>query len=224
MALEHLQQFTKQRFLLCEGDDDKGFLEALIFARGLPEFQICHSAQCNPEETGGKTGFAKSLRAKRWEALTGWRDVKAVLLVTDNDRVGPAFADAQKALSDNGYTAPLNPAAVGNIAGKPVAILMIPRADAAGDLESLCLPAIHATWPLAEQCVASFLKCTGADTWKKPASVNKSRARAAAVGFYEPDPYMGIGHLFRNGTLPTNHTCFDDIVAFLRNFDAMCGI
>jgi hypothetical protein len=101
---------------------------------------------------------------------------------------------------------------------------MIPREDTAGDLEKLCLPAIHATWPLAQQCVTSFLQCTGASTWKKSASVNKSQARAAAVGFYEPDPYKGIGHLFRNGTLPADHTCFDEIAVFLQNFDAMCGI
>ena len=101
---------------------------------------------------------------------------------------------------------------------------MIPRADVAGDLEKLCLPAIHDTWPLAEQCVTSFLQCTGATAWTKPASINKSRARAAAVGFYEPDPYKGIGHLFRNGTLSVLHNCFDEIALFLQNFDSTCGI
>lgn len=224
MSLERLERFTKPRFLLCEGDDDKGFFEALIAGRQLPEFQICHSAQCNPEETGGKHGFSKSLRAKRWEVLSGWRDVKGILLATDNDKVGPAFAEAQKVLTDNGYVAPPNAAAVGNIAGKPTTILMIPGANVPGDLESLCLPAIHSTWPLAERCVTAFLQCTGANTWTKPGSINKSRARAAAVGFNEEDPYKGIGHLFRNRTLSVQHSCFDEIANFLSNFDAKCGI
>ena len=217
-----LSAFTKPRFMLCEGDDDKGVLEALISARQLPDFQICHSAECNPEKTGGKTGFVKSI--KGMEVLSGFKDLRALLIVTDNDSLRTSFAEAQRAFTDNGYTAPANPDAVGNMFGKPVAILMIPSDAVAGDLETLCLPAIHARWPNAQGCVADFLQCTGANAWSKQSSISKARARSAAVGFYEPDPYKGIGHLFRNGTLSPLNACFDGIAAFLRNFDAMCGI
>jgi hypothetical protein len=212
--------FTKPRFLLCEGDDDKGFLEALIAGRNLPEFQVCHAAECC--NVGGKTGFTKALQGM--EVLSGFRDLRALLFVADNDVVGTTFAEVQKAITDNGHTAPQIPTAVGQMAGKPIAILMIPRHDLVGDLESLSLPAIHACWPKAQQCVDDFLKCSGADAWNRRASISKARARAAAVGFYEPDPYKGIGHPFRNGTLSVQHQCFDQIADFLRGFDAMCGI
>jgi hypothetical protein len=213
--------FTKTRFMLCEGDDDKGVLEALISARRLPEFQICHSAECNPQEVGGKTGFSGAVRGM--EALSGFRDLRALLIVTDNDTL-TSFAEAQRVFTNNGHTAPANPNAVGNMLGKPVAILMIPSNTVLGDLETLCLPAIHAKWPDANGCVTAFLQCTGANTWSKQSSISKARVRAAAVGFNEPDPYKGIGHLFRNGTLSANHACFDQIAIYLRDFDAMCGI
>jgi hypothetical protein len=214
--------FTKPRFILCEGDDDKGVLEALVSAHNLPEFQICHSAECNPKQVGGKTGFSGAI--KGMEALSGFRDLRAMLIVTDNDVLQTSFADAQRAFTENGHTAPAVPTAVGNMLGKPVAILMIPGHTVTGDLETLCLPAIHAKWPAAQACVNAFLNCTGANNWTKPASLSKARARSAAVGFYEPDPYKGIGHLFRNGTLSPLNNCFNDLVTFLRNFDAMCGI
>lgn len=214
--------FTKTRFALCEGNDDKGVLEALISARGLPDFQICHSAECNPQGTGGKHGFLGAI--KGMEALSGFRNLRALLIVTDNDTLQTSFAEAQRALTDNGHTAPANPAAVGSLLGKPVAVLMIPSHNAVGDLETLCLPAIYAKWPAAQGCVTDFLNCTGANAWVKRSSVSKARARSAAVGFYEPDPYKGIGYLFKNETFSVHHPCFDGVAAFFRNFDAMCHI
>jgi hypothetical protein len=217
-----LVKFTMPRFLLCEGDDDKGFLETLIQNRGLPGFQVCHAAECNSSQTGGKAGFAASLRG--FEALSGFADVKAFLLVADNDIRGTTFAEVRRALSDNGHTPPASPTAIGALSGKPVAILMIPTADREGDLESLCLPTIYEKWPRARLCVWCFLRCTGAIGWGKRSSLNKARARSAIVGFNEDDPYKGIGHLFRNGTLSVRHRCFDDIANFLTGFDAMVGI
>jgi hypothetical protein len=158
------------------------------------------------------------------EALSGFRDLRALLVVTDNDTLQTSFEDAQRAFTENGHTAPANPNAVDDMLGKPIAILMIPSNAVVGDLETLCLPAIHAAWPNAQACVAAFLQCSGANAWNKRSSISKARARSAAVGFYESDPYKGIGHLFRNGTLSPLDACFDNVATFLQNFDAMCGI
>lgn len=218
-------KFTKSRFLLCEGDDDKGFFETLIAQRNLPDFQVCHPAEiCG---TGGKTAFTPSL--KGMETISGWAALEALLVVGDNDEA-TSFSDIQKCFTDNGHTAPLNSQTVGNMFGKPVAILMIPKATIVGDLETLCLPAIHERWPRAKRCVPFFLRCTGAvtlfgaDKWPKRSSVSKARVRAATVGFNADDPYKGMGHLFRNGTLSVHNRCFDELVTFFQTFDAMCGI
>ncbi len=219
-------EFTKTRFLLCEGDDDKGFLEALISKRGLPDFQICHAAECNEagsdgKGVGGRSGFSHSLNG--FGPIKGFGAVKAILLVTDNDTT-QSFHEVQQALTVNGHTAPSAPGEVGLAYGKPVGVLMIPSHTEQGDLEKLCFPEIVRVWPKAEECVTAFLKCTGADAWKKESSINKARARSATIGFYEPTPYMGIGHLFRHGVLSVANSCFDPIVNFFQDFDAMMGI
>jgi hypothetical protein len=214
-------EFKKSRFMMCEGDDDKGFLETLIRERGLPEFQVCHAAECNEKGVGGRSGFRHSLSGL--SPITGFSEVKAMLIVTDNDKA-TSFADVCAVLTHNGHQAPTTSTQVGAIHGKPVAVLMIPSANECGDLEKLCLPEILGRWPRAEQCVREFLACTGADQWRKNSSLNKARARSAVVGFNEDEPYMGIGNLFRNGTLSVRNPCFDEVALFLENFDQMCRI
>lgn len=214
-------EFKKSRFLICEGDDDKGFLETLIRERGLPEFQVCHAAECNEKEVGGRSGFQHSLSGL--SPITGFAGVRAILIVTDNDKVS-SFDEVRDALTKNRHKAPASANDLGAIHGKPAAVLMIPSQNEYGDLEKLCLPEILRKWPKAEQCVTAFLACTGADAWEKKSSINKARARSATVAFNEDEPYMGIGNLFRNGTLSVRNPCFDEVARFLGNFDQMCGI
>lgn len=214
-------EFTKPRFLLCEGDDDKGFFETLIRTRGLPEFQVCQAAECNERNSGGRGGFRYSLDPGI-ALFKGFKELRAILIVSDNDKAS-SFREVQDELTVHGYTAPANPNAIGTLLGKPVAILMIPP-DQHGDFEKLCFPEIARKWPKAEQCVDAFMTCTGAKDWTKTSSINKARARSAAVGFHEDDPYKGIGRLFQAGVLETANTCFNSVVEFLRNFDAMVGI
>jgi|GEM_PF-2579790 len=219
-------EFTKPRFLLCEGDDDKGFLETLIQQRGLPDFQVCHSAECNEagsdgKGVGGRAGFVHSLTG--FAPITSFKKVKAILIVTDND-TARSFRDVSDALTVNGHIAPATAADVGSVHGKPLAILMIPSSAIHGDLEKLCFPEVVAKWPKADQCVTDFLVCTGADHWAKQSSINKARLRSATVAFNEAEPYMGIGNLFRKGVLSTANACFNPIGDFLRAFDAKVGI
>jgi len=223
-AAEESFKFTKTRFILCEGEDDKGFLETIIKERGIPEFQVCHAAECNSEKTGGKDGFAKALPG--FEATTGFSDVlKALLIVTDNDELVTSFHRIQQMLTDIKECFPPETVKhIGKIAGKPLAVLMIPSAEDEGNLETLCLPEIHNKWPAAKKCVSAFMECTGADKWAKKGSVHKTRARSAVVGFHQNDPYRGIGYLFRSVTLSTLNPCFHGVAEFLQNFDKLVGI
>lgn len=226
--------FTKTRFLLCEGHDDKAFFETLIANRpGMPEFQVRHSAECNTAApdgrgVGGRSGFRHCLDSGI-KVLAGFGQLRAMLIVSDND-TNKSFGDVQIEVQKAGHTPPPTTNAIGSVIGKPLAVLMVPTATIYGDLESLSLPAIYQTWPKARICVPLFLRCTGAlkyfggANWPKTASINKARARAAAVGFNADDPYKGIGRLFQSGTLSVNHPCFDGIADFLRGFDAHCGI
>jgi hypothetical protein len=219
-------EFTGTRFLMCEGDDDKGFLESLIARRDLPSFQVCHSAECNDagrdgKGVGGRSGFIHSLSG--FKPIKGFSQVRAILLVSDND-TSKSFEEIQRAMKVNGHTAPSDPNQIGDAYGLPVAVLMVPSHTENGDLEKLCFPEIVRKWPNAERCVEAFLTCTGANAWGKMSSVNKARARSATVAFNEVEPYMGIGNLFRNGVLSVDNPCFDPIAEFFRTFDLRVGI
>ena len=210
---------------MCEGNDDKDFLEILIKSRGLPEFQICRSDECNTKGgdgkgVGGRSGFEHSLEG--FKPIKGYGEVQALLLISDNDSA-QSFAEVQQAFLKNGHVPPNAPDAVGSIDGKPAAVLMIPSASQFGDLEFLCLPEIHRIWPDAKGCVESFMACTGSDKWTKQSSVNKTRARSAILGYHEEEPYRGIGHLFRKGLLDPGNPCFDQVADFLLNFDTFTG-
>lgn len=218
-------QFICSRFLICEGPDDKGFLESLVERHRLPDFQICHAAEFNGWDegqipTGGKSGIKKSL--ERIDVLRGFEGLRAVLIITDNDHA-KAFRDLQKELKGI-CTVPDSPSVVGSIYGKPLAVFMIPSADECGDLETYCLPEIHRHWPRSEQCVTEFLTASRALQWTKQSSINKAKARAAVVGFHQPDPYKGVGHLFKSGVLETGNARFRPLIDFLNNFDAFVGI
>jgi hypothetical protein len=222
-------EFTQPRFVLCEGPDDKQFLEMLTKRRpGIPEFQIRHAAECNDKQQGGRSGFRLCLN-EGIRALAGFSKLKAFLIISDNDEPS-SFSDVRDEIAAAGHAPPADANGVGDILGKPVAIRMIPNAIVLGDLESLSLPTIHETWPKARICVPLFLRCTGAltlfgkDNWPKRSSISKARARAATVGFNSDDPYKGVGHLFQRGTLSIHHSCFNELADFFRNFDATFGL
>lgn len=211
---------TKPRFMLCEGEDDKKVFGALIRERALPEFQIFHAAELGG--VGGRSGFVSAMRSIH--ALSGFDSLRGMLLVSDNDVMNDSFAEVQRALTENGYDAPPTPGDVGRVKDKPLSVLMIPSGDTEGDLETLCLPALHEKWPNSAKCVDDFLRCSDAISWRKRSSLSKARARAAALGFHENDPYQGIGILFERSVLSAHHTCFDAIVTYLQDFDTICHI
>jgi hypothetical protein len=213
--------FTEDRFILCEGDDDKYFLEALLSERSLPRFQVRHTGECS-DKGGGVSGFAHALNGV--EAIVGFDRVRAILLVTDNDNIPKSFNGMKRIIKALKQTPPKNANERFVIGGKPGALLMIPDNNTAGDLETLCWPAIVTKWPNAPTCVSQFLKCTGADLWTKRSNLNKARLRSAIVGNNVADPYNTLGLLFKRGILSTKHSCFDAVAKFLADFDQFVGI
>src|SRR5260370_24551497 len=123
--------FSEERFILCEGDDDKFFLQALIEERCLQRFQVRHTGECSPKG-GGRSGFLHALNGI--EALTGFERVKGILLVTDNDQIPKSFNDMRRILKSLKLRLPSQPTEVLTICGKPGALLMLPDHTIAGDL------------------------------------------------------------------------------------------
>lgn len=209
-------EFEKERFIICEGINDKHFLKAVIHKRGLPSFQIRHAAECNGSKTGGRDGFGLAIEGI--EALSGFSDLKGIIIVTDNDYEN-VVNDIQRKLETYGYIAPSNQNEIGTFYGKPVAIILIPDHDKLGNLETLCLPALYEKLPGAKECVKAYLDCTDAIRWEKQHELCKAVVRSIIAGFYENDPYKGLGYLFRDIPSLAEHTCFDGLVDILNHFD-----
>ncbi len=113
------------RFVLCEGDDDKGLLESIAKLPGMPKLQVRHSAECNETRTGGRSGFEHAIA--EFDIVSHFRQVEGFVLVTDNDN-SKAFKEKGRTLSKNGYKAPSTPAGVGELDGRPVKIFLLPDA------------------------------------------------------------------------------------------------
>jgi hypothetical protein len=220
VVVERWQFKPDARFVLCEGDDDKGLFESIAQLPKMPILQVRHASECNEKRTGGRSGFEHAIR--EFPIVSNFQRIRGFVLVTDNDDDN-AFKKTCETLSKNGFRAPSVPEDVGDLAGRPVKILLLPNTGH-GDLEKLCLDVLISKWPKSKDCVEEFLRCTGADKWTNQASMNKALSRATIVGFNEADPYKGLGHLFRSGDLSVLHPKLEWLVESFRNVDQLLRI
>jgi hypothetical protein len=154
VALRARWQFNPDaRFVLCEGDDDKGLLDSIASLPGMPNLQVRYASECNEKHTGGRSGFEHSIR--EFPIVTNFRRVKGFVFVTDNDNEN-AFKDTCENLSKNGYKAPSARDGIGELDGRPAKILLLPD-SVYGDLEKLCLDVLISKWPRSKACVEAFL-------------------------------------------------------------------
>jgi hypothetical protein len=208
------------RFILCEGDDDKGLLETIAALPDMPRLQVRHSAECNELHTGGRPGFEHSING--FSIVSNYRLVSGFVFVTDNDNA-EAFTNTCNTLARTVCRVPTTFDDIGELDGRPLRILLSPSGNH-GDLEKLCFDVLATKWPDSVKCVDAFLECTGASKWETIASINKARARAMIIGSNEDDPYKGIGHLFRKGVLSVAHPALEPLVKALQNIDKLLGL
>ena len=112
------------RFVLCEGDDDKGLLDSIARLPSMPNLQVRYASECNEKRTGGRPGFEHSVR--EFPIVTNFRRVKGFVFVTDNDNDN-AFKETCENLSKNGCKTPPAPDDIGELDGRPVKILLLPN-------------------------------------------------------------------------------------------------
>jgi hypothetical protein len=218
--------FTKRYVLLCEGDNDQAFFEALLVHHALQEFQVICPKTLGYSE-GGKGYFKKAL-SSFW-ARTGFDKVEAVLIASDNDDDCPAsLVDVRNAITDaeadtfstppKNFSAPDQP--LQKVGTSPfVVVMMLPWVGELGNLETLCFEAASRARPNIRQCVDVFGACTGVATWRMSRR-SKMQMRSMISGAHEENPDMGLTFLwkYRPDLVPINDHVFDRIADFLRNF------
>jgi hypothetical protein len=212
------ESISSSRVLLCEGSGDKNFFQELIRLRNLPGFYVTHPR--DKIDAGGRSGFAQRLRGLRLQP--GFEGVRGLVVASDNDRdPNASFEQVRTLIHDAEFKAPNHPYVVA--AGDPVvSVMMVPAGNEAGQLETLCLRAIHDAWPEQFQCAESYAECAGISAW----SVGKrerAKLRALVSHICKKDPNSSLTHLWHDSrelVIPLDNPCFDSIANFLGGFDA----
>jgi len=217
MSIKPDWKFQETRLILCEGPDDKNFLECLIGEHKLPPFKVMHTYEASGGKYPGKDGFKPSL--KGFKAQTKFGEMAGIAIITDNDKANTR-KKIEKELTKIGYaTVPSESECLGTINGVPIILILIPEKNIMGNLEMFCLPSLCDEWPNSVKCVDEYLECTGAIAWKKQQELPKAKARSLISGNFEEDPNRGLGYLFRNKKHLVHHPCFSGLVETLRHFD-----
>jgi hypothetical protein len=213
--------------ILCEGETDKRFLDQLISNRALPdEFQIRFPSR-GTDNRGGRSKFGPWLNAA--QAVTGWSDIRAVLIISDNDDDPPtSFGEVRASLTAGKW--PGIPSFERTIAKSPgyphTVILMLPPAGQQGSLETLCLLAAYFKWQNIQAPLDAFVQSAGVNGWSANKEA-KMRLQTVIAATCNARPDAGFAGHWREDVqyhIPLNHAVFNDLATFLRGFRGLIDL
>lgn len=216
--------FDRPWLVLCEGDSDKKLIDRLLIDRGIPDRDKFHVQF--PDRKGGRGGrslFGSYLADLR-ETSQSFRDnVTAILIVSDNDK-DPVVSlrEVRDELKKANFPVPSTERGVRRGGSYPaVVILMIPK-GVPGNLETLCVQAVHHKWGL-EAALNAFVAATPAAAWEiGPQS--KMRMQVILAATCATNPATSLSYIWSEPAqyhFPLTHPAFDDLADFLRGFDAL---
>ena len=195
--------------VLCEGVEDKKFLEKLIETRHIGGFDF--HPRC-----GGNTIFGETLRGLRVNRKIEER--KSIIIVADNDgNPAESFIHIQQEITSAGCIIPERPRqATQQDNMPPLYVVMIPWDDDAGCLETLCLSAAEKCNPSALKCVDGLIECVGGNTWDV-AKRGKLRMRCYLSSACKSDPNTSLQYAWSRpeALIPIDDSCFNRIAEYL---------
>jgi hypothetical protein len=205
------------RLLLCEGNDDKGFLEALIQANGLPSFHIVPSH--------GNTKFAQALAAFQIQRPKHWPNIRHILVIADNDKAPKdSFDNVQRELNSVlGSGATPNRHKVRSTRTPTVSVFMLPTENIPGHLESYIAPTAQRSELPTGEHVATFMANVRAEDWGCDCRLGKATLRSNLAARCD-DPCATLTEVFseaRNRHLipvTAGNPDFAELVAFLESY------
>lgn len=224
-----LTRFDERPFLiLCEGEGDKRFFDNLILFRGIPnEFQVRFPDRGDTGQ-GGRSKFGPWLSDAFIVSEDFRRNIKAILLISDNDDVpADSFRQVRESLEkSDGFPIPDAERTVAHAHGfPPTVVLMIPE-GAAGNLETLCVQAALEKWPSIKTPLRTFIGATPAMGWKA-GKQDKMQLQTILASTCEDRPEAGfVGHWRYDERyhVPLDHKVFNGIENFLHGFRKMVGL
>ncbi len=193
-----------------EGVEDEAFFSKLIAAHNLQGFQI----GC----VGGKDKFASFLGGLK--VTTNFDKLFCIVIVIDNDNnPSKAFDGLRDQIIDaEGYPVPARPLEPVTGEGFPALVVIpLPWMDEAGCLETLCL--ISASQQNVEiwNCLERYKQCV--DVNGEMPQKDKMLMRCLLATACKTDPNTGLRYAWSRpeNMIPLTNTCFERLVAFLRN-------
>ena len=217
--------FDRPWLILCEGDGDRRFFNHLIGAHDIGNGQYdVHFPGKESDPSGGRGKFGIWLSLRMETSQTFRENVKAVLIISDNDDDSVAsFTEIQAGLrAAGGFGVPEQEHTVVQQPGYPaIVIFMIPPGEH-GNLETLCLRAAYRKWPLKE-ALDVYVGATPANDWRLgKQSKMRMQALLAAICKKKPDTtFSWHWQQPEEYHVPVSDPCFSDVVDFLSNFEAL---
>lgn len=208
------REYKRHYQVLCEGDGDDKFIQALAKAHDLPEFEVTCFA------SGG--GFEAKLAS--FEIPVNRGVIKKIVIVADNDTDPSAsFQVIKKGIERcKIYPVPKRPRHIRGSEHASVAVLMLPGDDEHGNLETLFLKNVRVKHPELVTCAEAFCACERAgvaDDWTK-GQRDKMLLRSILSARIKDDPNSSLGFIWGKPDLPMDIGSdeFKWIADFMREF------
>lgn len=219
MASKLPSPVTKPYLLLGEGRRDALFFDFLCRNNGITNIQF--------DKGEGYESYEKLLKPA-WSARTGFDALSGLVVVGDNDpNEGKTFRSIHNQLQRANLASPEEPLKIARkIDSPPVVIMMMPflggAANQVGALESVLIPVIEKTFPVATKCFASMYDCIGAEKWRSQSSKDKLKVRCILSCSCEENPMAGVESWFLSTKplIPFDDPTFGPLVYFLGSLAA----
>lgn len=214
--------FGKPWLLICEGVSDKNFFKKLFAVRGIGDsFAIKVPSEENQNGGGGRNAIGEYLRALAATEPVLNGDIKAILIVSDNDEDRAISFNEVQTEIEKAKWLPIPEAerAVSRTKdGLALVVLMLPFGEL-GNLESLCLISAYAKWGLQAE-LDTFVAVTPASNWPSGKQA-KMRIQTMLAAHNKKQPDAGFASSWNQKLeyqIPVDHACFDQLASFIHDF------
>lgn len=214
---------TLPNLLICEGPDDVSFFQALLSAHhNLPHFSVRDTSHIKGQGAGNSR-FSNALIGLRVDEES-FRTVERILIVADNDEDPAAsFRNVQKQINTafGDKSAPSNVLEWAQVTPNiRLKVLMIPRANEQGNLETLCKPVAEAADLTAAAHIDALANAARVDHWPNLMRRNEMWLRCNIAIRCKTNPFVFLGNVFREHKLliPLGGNQFRHITDVLATF------
>jgi hypothetical protein len=217
--------FDRPWVLLCEGESDLRFFNCLIKERNINPGFCVRFPDRGTQGTGGRGNFGWWLDLVYSDASESFKQiVESVLVVADkDDNEEESLSLVRNEIEKAGFPVPAGDQMVAKAPGFPsIVILMIPI-EGIGNLETLCMRAAETKWNNLMPPLNKFVTETPANGWGI-SKQSKMRLQTTLAATCKKCPDISFArHWFQNPDyrIPLDHSCFNSVTDFLRNFGAL---